>query len=1518
MIEGGSRRLSRWRWGSDGEDDQVKDPAVRVYSADEASEVALGVVDYDPDEPREFSYVPEDPAAASAGVQELARLLDTVFRSIRRSLKGASDGAGLLSDDRLQGIAELIQNADDLGAKHVHISVDEAGSRLLFGHDGAGLTLHDVWALAIPWLSLKTSEEEKLGRFGIGLKTLHSLSSVLEVSEGHFDVRFDSGSFEPIETPISWPGHPEVATGTRFAVPFAADTVSTHEVADWLAAWGEAGMVFLRSLSTITLIDSTGSSVAELHLDQGGETTLDLAAGPTLRRSVATSDGRRWLVYLRRPPTPEGVTRSGKATGSTTSVALALPQFDGERGHIHVGLPIRKIGLPFRVLAQFDPQTSRRDLADTDWNLALVPLIAELWLDAALDVFDTRPSRGWATVPLATEFATDERTAGRLRDALQTHLMDSARRAFAEAITLDGGEGRLPLTDLAYEAPELTRVLSPIDVQHVSTRKGAIAEHARSSNRRWREVLDDLSRQDMDVPYLVEVKDALELLSEDDRSPEFVADLVGVAVEAGESDVLSGHRCLVLDDGSRAVPGERGLLEVLLPRDADALWGTLGMGSHLHSAFTESDAWSGIHDWLLTAKLLRSDASERAALIVLSGAGEEGERLATPLTDAQLDAVGRSFEPLDDAARQRLGPGVGRAILLDGTTYDTSGERVAVHVSPAEAYLIERDQRVWSIAAGRTPGLTWLHRRYMTRLRRSEESMGAQRLFRILGAESAPRIVEHPLNRARYVATKHGIPSSVATSPQRRNRLLAEHQATYTVADWSAPDLDAVLANIAAETDPDQRRRRALAVLGTLNRAWDRLDGRSTVMAAAENYGWVDKGRVEAWWLSKAASTTWLTSESGKPSTPDELSIRSAVNVMFHGDDPDLYLDQALDVEAYHGILARIGVAGDPTVGQLIQKLEEIRDATLSDPAAAQEQAAPFYQTLAGEVVRGSRLGQLTAQTARSRFGRGTGLIATSAGWRRPSVVFAGPPRFGDMRRFVPAVSEAERLWRLLGISEPTASDALSVLTELSRTGRTDKMVMLEALRLLAASPPNPTDRKRTLRRSAVWVGDRWTTKRPVYAVANPVIADNLKTLLPVWDPGGAISQFEPLIEPYGLTRLDTPNGQVLSADLGRYDADLSQVFARAVRNLRTDLSTSDPLAEKTLSMSWETLAAFRVAVLPDLKVRLAEATHGTDVTVSLDAWLDMQDETLYVAEEDAVGKPGAGGYAVASAFGGDARRISHDWGASWSAAHDGYQAELITTATRLAAEQERNLANDDRLKALAERSKAKRQEQKGKLKNKNSAEPSATPAAASKPPRLLVDPANLVLHDESGEMLGGAPKQSVSPEERGERSPGRKPKMPRPEDPRKPQSGGRAPRNYTEEERESVGLDLVRRVLGGDNEDVIDIRHQHNVGADAIDKLDNFYELKVHSGAIPDSISLTRDEYLRARETEAFFLVVVGNVERSDANAEIRIITDPLSQLEMKPSGSVTLGGIRSAKALRYTFGTLDAETDDRHNESQ
>ena len=224
----------------------------------------------------------------------------------------------------------------------------------------------------------------------------------------------------------------------------------------------------------------------------------------------------------------------------------------------------------------------------------------------------------------------------------------------------------------------------------------------------------------------------------------------------------------------------------------------------------------------------------------------------------------------------------------------------------------------------------------------------------------------------------------------------------------------------------------------------------------------------------------------------------------------------------------------------------------------------------------------------------------------------------------------------------------------------------------------------------------------------------------------------------------------MLDPDDATYNGELTQVFSRAVANLRADLALSDPKAEQSLRVSWGELAAVSIKQSPRLRIRLVEPTYGLDETVDLDTWLDLSACVFYVADEGAIGSPSSGAYAIASVFDGDARRIAHDWVAAWSVAREGHRDEEITTAARLDAERkkERDERSEELLRELAEQGKNRRSKSKGTSDTKRSKAATATKAIGAKPKttRQLVDPDSLKLKNEDGEIIGGTPAGDGEP----------------------------------------------------------------------------------------------------------------------------------------------------------------------------
>jgi hypothetical protein len=318
----------------------------RTFTANSASSCAREVVHHDPATPRIQSLVPEDRVAADAGVMALSAELQALPASIRNALANAESSAGHISEDRLQGLAELIQNSDDLGATFAEFTFDEKASRLMFRHNGSGLTLHDVWALAIPWLSLKVDDPDQLGRFGIGLKTLHALSDVLEVHQRHFRVRYEAHDLAVATSDVGWLGAEQSDAMTTFVIPVETDDSIAELVASWLARWSDAGLVFLTNLSMVTLRGPAGEVLAKLHVNRTAAERVEATGLEMGRRIVTASDTREWVVYSRSVPAPKGRTRARKAQAKHTPIAVAFSLSGSDVGHIHVGLLVRPIGLP--------------------------------------------------------------------------------------------------------------------------------------------------------------------------------------------------------------------------------------------------------------------------------------------------------------------------------------------------------------------------------------------------------------------------------------------------------------------------------------------------------------------------------------------------------------------------------------------------------------------------------------------------------------------------------------------------------------------------------------------------------------------------------------------------------------------------------------------------------------------------------------------------------------------------------------------------------------------------------------------------------------------------------------------------------------------------------------------------------------------------------------------------------------------------------------------------------------------
>jgi hypothetical protein len=101
------------------------------------------------------------------------------------------------------------------------------------------------------------------------------------------------------------------------------------------------------------------------------------------------------------------------------------------------------------------------------------------------------------------------------------------------------------------------------------------------------------------------------------------------------------------------------------------------------------------------------------------------------------------------------------------------------------------------------------------------------------------------------------------------------------------------------------------------------------------------------------------------------------------------------------------------------------------------------------------------------------------------------------------------------------------------------------------------------------------------------------------------------------------------------------------------------------------------------------------------------------------------------------------------------------------------------------------------------------------------------------------------------------------------------------------------------------DLRSVGRLGADVVDDLARYFEIKSASGDMPDTVELQISQVRRSVEQRAgtWFLAVVSGLEEG-FEMRVRFIADPLKNLTWVEKGSLTFTGIRSAKAIDAVLG--------------
>jgi hypothetical protein len=1469
---------------------------------------------------------PLTPEFAADALTELELIQRETPGALREVLEGAQMSAEQLSTESFHGLIEIVQNADDLHASEVRVALRRSlrNDQLLVAHNGERVQLRHVLAMTLAFVSTKRDDPIAKGRFGAGLKTLGRLGTRLTVHSAPYDFSIEGNSVRRAEPTSAIEGFFETGSTDTLLILELREGFDAREFRTWFDGLGVESLLFLDTVRSLRLVDiEKHRALAHHRITHQGMTTVKLTGSdfPCQRSTLRdTKTGRSWQRFAVDWPMPPTLQRRYKASLNAMPIAIAIPgEEEGDAASLYAGLPVAYApGLTFHANAQFDIDLARQGIQHEDLNKWCFERIAELAASVVLTRFLEHPARAWQVIPLLSDLGTvGDRWLGERIAALVDTVHERVRQSFAIKI----GSTTKNLKELAYEDAPIEGLLTQHELDGLRPGMTLLPRSARGTGDRWRDALAALGSAER-----VDVDDAVALFdwSDDDLGPHDVKWFIKLAragVEAGLGEEMWLQRCVITAVGERIVPPlpeDEG--ELLLRQVQDnALATRLGFAHVIDPAYLAHSAAARIvREWLESQGMLRDSADAEATLRALATRDNDPLDVA----DEELRSIRDAFVLLASDVQAELGPKVGSAILVDVHRW-TSGKRVPGKACPAESYLpasLEDRTDGWGKAAGATPGLAWVQTRYGDVLRHvgqrprrgDPKPLAARSFFGLLGVEVAPRLAKPQREETRYRDPASPIDEDALPESQREALSQLKRYATHLKHDQLSPDLVAVLRNLTKERTQKTRRARARALLNALGREWERLYKPHTEALAVWSSGnWRAAGQIPATWLAFARDEPWLSSENGVRKPPKELAVRTRATEAIYGHDRDRFAYELDESEATSPLVRALGIETDPQVSEMVEHIEAMRESGKQPDEAMimLRYAAIGAACRRRDLMPDDMVGDMTVRKLRARFGvhpTRPGLVFAGGRWLPPVRARLGAPIFGHRRAFVSERSDAARLWRVLRIPRAGISDCLQVLDEISRLGNpdlADEQILVNTYLYMEAHIGGAARRERAeLRTMPVWTGSSWTRSRPVFATSDPHVGVALASQLPVWQLPVAFSSVRGLLKAGEITSLSPDSfDPVVHEHALTTGAAIERQFSAAVELFRDWLTRHDSKLLSCLSTTWEELAQARIVIDPTLQLEL-HLDRRSGIRVPARAHLTREPITIYVIDSGALGEDDAGGLAIAGLFtaGVDRDKISLAWSRAWARSEQG---ERGTVALAEDTDDEAELG--DLFKQASGKTSVGL---KGK-KRTNTQKPASgvnERKQAALPVRRLksLDDFSVKTVEMTDKGDRGASKRSQRRGLRDELGGGGAIG----DGQRAPQA---APLAYSDEEKQELALQLLQLAINGHETELRDYRHLRGVGADALDKLRRYFEIKATYGVLPDEVTLTANEAERAfREQDRFYLAIIAGLEQGYETV-VRIIPNPLQNLAFKPSTSVTLAGIRDKRrAITIRFGAATAQT--------
>lgn len=285
--------------------------------------------------------------------------------------------------DRAHFVYELLQNAEDAGATEITFTLHH--DRLMCEHDGRRtFTEDDVSAITGINNSTKRSAQDKIGKFGVGFKSVFVYTQSPTVCSGAFSFRIVKLILpEPIAA------DPSLDERTRFEFPFDHPDKPAEEahaeIAAGLKDLDETTLLFLSSLQAIKWeIDGEGPGEVRRRSHTGGHLEV------VKQHNGRTKSSSHFLKFDQAVP---DLASQNVAVAFPLAFLAGVTEFDAAKplaaqmkivpasqGRVAVFFPAAKetSGLLFHLHGPFVPELSRASIKETPLNEPLFEQLAAL------------------------------------------------------------------------------------------------------------------------------------------------------------------------------------------------------------------------------------------------------------------------------------------------------------------------------------------------------------------------------------------------------------------------------------------------------------------------------------------------------------------------------------------------------------------------------------------------------------------------------------------------------------------------------------------------------------------------------------------------------------------------------------------------------------------------------------------------------------------------------------------------------------------------------------------------------------------------------------------------------------------------------------------------------------------------------------------------------------------------------------------------------------------------------------